>query len=204
MGQWERRPKADPDPAKNQPVCPGPNGRARTACRVGWAPCWVIGRLEAPPRHLSCGPGWLSISSAFLQPQVGWASSALFFPFFFSTKNECFFFLFRFLWLWTTSFLCLWKELFLTPYLFIHIHKKIASLFHTFWPMTTGVREMHNCLCHFFLIIFLLCNYFSWHWAGWSRWPLRAEMLDWITIKCCSPRRHGKKLTRIGNYNMGS
>jgi len=37
-------------------------------CRVGWAPRWAIGRLGAPPRHLSCGPAWPSISSAF-QPQ---------------------------------------------------------------------------------------------------------------------------------------
>lgn len=92
MGQWECRPKADPDPAKNQPVCPGPNSeRARTywlpACRVGWAPCWVIGRLEALPRQISCGPARPSISSAF-QPHQELRIFGPFLPFFFFKKKR--------------------------------------------------------------------------------------------------------------------
>ena len=96
MGQWDRRPKADPDPAKSQPVCPGPNGRARTATaawagpHAGWSDDSELLRVIYRAVQLGrASPAHSSLRNS--------GSSALFFPpFFFKKTLDLIFSLFPF------------------------------------------------------------------------------------------------------------
>lgn len=114
MGQWECRPKADPDPAKNQPVCLSWT-ELRTGAHV-LASCLPRGlgpmlgdRTKALPRQISRGPAWPSISSAF-QPQE-LRIFGPFLPFFSSKKSMIYFFsVFLFFGCGPLVYLCAYKK----------------------------------------------------------------------------------------------
>jgi hypothetical protein len=83
MGQWERRPKADPDPAKSQPVCPGPNGTATAA----WAGPHAGRSDDSELLRVIYRAVQLGRASPAHSSLRNSGSSALFFPLFFQ-KNK--------------------------------------------------------------------------------------------------------------------